>query len=101
MTLRKPSLRANAVARVISDRDISDDADSLADILADKSYGESVEQGLAKAKAKALSISLPECLVSQLEDAAFANKRSGNGQKTVSGIIKQALEISGYGNSKK
>jgi hypothetical protein len=48
------------------------------------------------AKARPLSISLPPEIVEQLEDQALENKRSGDGPKTISGILREILEEAGY-----
>jgi hypothetical protein len=75
--------------------------EALAKELADRPYGEvkpvkSVEVKVAPAKAKAISISLPPAMIEKLEDAALANKRNGFGAKTISGIVREALEAAGY-----
>lgn len=86
---------------------------ALAELLADRPYGEAsaaaakaeaeakaAEEAKAKAAAMAkprtLSISLPGGLIEKLEDAARANKRTELGPKTVSGIIRAALEAAGF-----
>lgn len=47
-------------------------------------------------KAKPISISLPPEVIQDLEDRVRANKLSGEGPRTVSGLIKEALKQSGY-----
>lgn len=75
-------------------------ADKLADALADKPYGgvksKPVAKSTAEAKAQNVSISLPPALIIKLQDSAMLNKRSGSDLKTVSAIIKDALEKAGY-----
>lgn len=69
-------------------------ADKLADAIADKPYGG--VKPAPEAKAQNVSISLPPALIVKLQDAAMANKRSGSDLKTVSAIIKDALARAGY-----
>lgn len=72
----------------------SAEADKLAKQLADKPYG-----GMKDVEPKAISlgISLPEPLVELLQDTARANKRGGSSDlRTVSAIIRDALERAGY-----
>ncbi len=110
MALKKPSQAARTV-------DVSAAADQLADQLADKPYGalsEKAQQAFLAVtpkslqvkkvarqegevpKARPLSISLPPEIVEQLEDQVRDNKRSGDGPKTVSGILRELLEKAGY-----
>ncbi|MCQ4235611.1 hypothetical protein NAV31_18110 [Pseudomonas stutzeri] len=75
--------------------------EALARELADRPYGEAkpteeVPVKAMPAKAKAISISLPPCMIEKLEDTALTNKRSGSGPKTISGIVREALEAAGY-----
>lgn len=94
MALKKPS---QAVAS--KNTATSEEADALARQLADRPYGEQkAAQGTVK-KAKALSISLPPDLIEQLEDAVRDNKRSGSGSRTISALIREALERDGYKNN--
>lgn len=44
-----------------------------------------------------MSISLPKSLVRQLEERRRLNKEEGDGPKTLSGLIRVALEKDGYG----
>ncbi len=79
----------------------SDQASALADLLADKPYGDPGRAVVSdavkpKPKAKVISISLPPALVESLEDHAHKNKKAGTGQKTVSGLIREALEAAGF-----
>lgn len=100
MALKKPSQAAKTAAS-------SEDADRLADQLANKPYGETLSKKAQEAidraakskeipKAKSVSISLPPEIIEQLEDEVRDNKRSGDGPKTVSGILREILEKSGY-----
>lgn len=74
----------------------------LAKALADKPYGHAVNASPAEAKmpesekAKPLAISLPPAMIQRLQDLAVANKRSGADLKTVSAIVRDALEKAGY-----
>ena len=75
----------------------------LAKELVDKPYGQHT-QAQAQAdnkmpeaeKAKPVAISLPPALIERLQDQALANKRSGAELKTVSAIVRDALEKAGY-----
>lgn len=90
MVLKKPSQAAGK-------RDVSPEAaDKLARQLADKPYGEKAPEPQGSQKAKPISISLPPSVIEQLEDAVRKNKRSGEGLRTISAIIKEALDIAGY-----
>ena len=75
-------------------------ADKLADVLADKPYGgvksKPESKATSEAKAQNVSISLPPSLIIKLQDSAMLNKRSGSDLKTVSAIVKDALEKAGY-----
>ena len=80
-----------------------EDIDALVDRLADRPYGKEVPQLPPPApqvppapKAKPISISLPPAVIQDLEDQVRANKLSGEGPKTVSGLIKLALKHYGY-----
>ncbi len=68
--------------------------DALARELVDKPYGEQ-RPAIAK-KAKPLTISLPPDLIEQLEDRARENKRKGEGAKTVSALVREALGLHGF-----
>ncbi|ONN17942.1 hypothetical protein B0B35_29715 [Pseudomonas aeruginosa] len=74
-------------------------AETLANALADRPYGEAKSTPVPAAvvkKAKPISISLPPEVIQDLEDRVRANKLSGEGPRTVSGLIKEALKNSGY-----
>jgi len=74
-----------------------DQIEKLANDLADKPYGQAKEKVTdPEKKAQAIGISLPPSMIEKLQDAALKNKRSGGGQKTVSGIIRELLEREGY-----
>ena len=69
------------------------EADKLANELADKPYGSKprdVEQDVEKLTRT--SISIPVTLQEQVEDLALRNKRAGAELRTVSAIVKVALE---------
>ncbi len=68
--------------------------DALARELVDRPYGESRPAGAKKAKP--LTISLPPDLIEQLEDRARENKRKGEGPKTVSALVREALGAFGF-----
>ena len=70
--------------------------EALADELADKPYGQKKEPILNTEDKESLSrttISLPTALLERLEDLAFSNKRTGKEPRTVSAIIREALNI--------
>ena len=72
--------------RPVSDQDIN----RLADDLADKAYGEQ-----KKANDDPLvrtSITIPQSMLFALEDAAVKNKRNGDELKSVSAIVRAAVE---------
>lgn len=71
----------------------SEQAEKLAQQLADKPYGGVKD---AEQKAQAMSISLPPSMIEKLQDTALANKRGGGDLKTVSAIVRDALERAGY-----
>lgn len=70
--------------------------DALARELVDKPYGES--RSVSTKKAKPLTISLPPDLIELLEDRARENKRKGEGPKTVSALVREALAAYGIVN---
>ena len=45
-----------------------------------------------------ISISLPKSMIRKLEERRLANKVDADGPKTVSGLIRMALEKEGYGS---
>jgi hypothetical protein len=81
--------------------------EALANRLADRAYGDDVStappvepelppEKPAKPKAKPISISLPPSVVAQLEDVVYDNKKSGDGPRTISAIVREALKAAGY-----
>ncbi len=92
MALKKPSQAAAGKSPVSSVA-----AEALARQLADRPYGEQKAAGSSAAiKAKPISISLPPSVIEQLEDTVRDNKRSGEGPRTISAIVREALEAAGY-----
>lgn len=91
MALKKPSQMA-AVKNTVTDQE----ANALASQLADRPYGEAKTSFEAGKKAKPLSISLPPDVIEQLEDAVRDNKRSGAGPRTVSALVREALDLAGF-----
>lgn len=91
-------------ATAVAKKQVSlEDIEALASELVDKPYGGTAEKKTAAvptvktlAKAKPVTISLPPGLIERLEDKALSNKRSGEGPKTVSAIVRAALEGAGY-----
>ena len=74
-----------------------DQIEKLAGELAGKDYGRPKEKtDDTEKKSQAIGISLPPSMIEKLQDTALKNKRSGAGQKTVSGIIRELLEKEGY-----
>ncbi|MBW5416302.1 ribbon-helix-helix domain-containing protein [Pseudomonas sp. MAG002Y] len=90
MVLKKPSQAAAGKSAT------PEEADALARQLADKPYGEKMRASESVKKAKPLSISLPPDMIEQLEDTVRDNKRSGSGSRTISALIREALERNGY-----
>lgn len=83
------------------------DIERLAQSLADKPYGEQMPASPTQTsptqtkipeseKAKPITISLPPSLIANIQDQAISNKRAGLDLRTVSAIIKDALEKAGY-----
>lgn len=68
--------------------------EKLAQKLSDKPYGGVKDN--PEPKAQNVSISLPPPMIAKLQDTALANKRGAGDLKTVSAIIKNALEQAGY-----
>lgn len=69
-------------------RDIAAEADALARQFADRPYGQDRKmEDLVRT-----SFTLPKHLLTELEDEALANKRAGREPKSVSAIIREALE---------
>lgn len=89
--LKKPSQAVAARSGVTAE-----EADALARQLADKPYGEKRPMPESAKKAKPVSISLPPDMIEQLEDTVRDNKRSGSGPRTISALIREALEREGF-----
>jgi hypothetical protein len=70
--------------------------EALADAIADRTYGDEPNKTEAQARPRPLSVSLPAHLILCLEDEVRANKLSGEGPRTVSGVVRQALKKAGY-----
>lgn len=70
--------------RVVTEKD----AEKLAEKFADKPYGETKQND----EMTRTSFSLPKSLLLELEDEALRNKRAGVEPKSVSEIIRRALE---------
>lgn len=92
MALKRPSQQATQ-NRVVTE----EEAEALADKLADKPYG-SMPQGPEKKSMSVLdevmtrtTISLPDSMLILMEDMARQNKRQGVDPKTVSGIVREAF----------
>lgn len=68
-------------------------AELLADQLADKPYGEKKQANTFQDEIVRTSISLPKSLLETLEDLTRHNKRQGIEPKTVSAIIRESLEF--------
>ena len=86
--VKKPSQQAGSRSEVTSEQ-----AEALAQRLADKPYGE--EKKTVSPEAESLSrntISLPTTLLRQIEDLAYINKREGNELRSVSAILREALK---------
>jgi hypothetical protein len=94
----KPRSATAAAKKPISPADV----EALANALVDKPYGDTLttkhllKPVAVSVKAKPVTISLPPSIIERLEDTALSNKRSGNGPKTVSAIVRAALEVAGY-----
>ena len=75
-----------------------EDVQKLVVALADKPYGEKAQLPLPirQPKPRPLTISLPDTMIERIEDAAMQNKRAGMRAKTVSAIVRGALEAAGY-----
>lgn len=88
---------AKAAQQEIPEAKIND----LIDQLADKPYGEPAKRGPGRPrrvpKATPLTISLPDTMIERIEDVALKNKRKKKDLRTVSAIIRDALEAKGYG----
>jgi len=92
MAVKKSSETANKRATVSQE-----DSERLARELADKPYDSQPQiKNVDNRKAVPVSVSLPPSILEQLEDAVRANKRSGKPLRTVSAIVKNALEAQGF-----
>lgn len=90
MALKKPSAQMQSRRKDISEAE----AEEIANRLADRPYGDSSVPTPAQAEASLLkrtSISIPAELLEKVEDTALKNKRQGNEPKSVSAIIRDAL----------
>lgn len=69
--------------------------DALESELVDKPYGVKVSSISTKVNEQTArtTISLPKSLLEKTEDIALKNKREGKDPKSVSGIIREALEF--------
>lgn len=83
MALKKPLRRKEVM---------EDDAEALANQLADRPYGEERKPSLQPETLARTTISLPEGLLRELEDRALSNKRTGVAPKNVSALVRVALE---------
>jgi len=71
---------------------LASQAGSLADLIADKPYGKhNKSECAATDEFITTSISIPQSMLRQLEDVALDNKRSMNGPKNVSALIRTAV----------
>lgn len=71
----------------VTDKDIS----RLADELADKAYGDVKKQSSDDPLVRT-TITIPRSMLTSLEDKALLNKRNGDDQKSVSAIIRAAVD---------
>lgn len=86
--LKKPSDKSLHPRRIVTE----DEADMLANKLADKPYGDDERAQAVQEKQARTTISLPDQLLRQCEDLAISNKRGNNGPKSVSALVRAALE---------
>ncbi|WP_261667019.1 CopG family transcriptional regulator [Erwinia mallotivora] len=89
--VKKPSQQASSRPAVTSEQ-----ADELAQRLADKPYGDpekSVAEKKMPEKQCRTTISLHESMLLKIEDLALKNKRNGMEPKNVSAIVREALEL--------
>ncbi len=71
---------------------IANQANTLADQIADKPYGKhNKSERVVGDEYITTSISIPQSMLQQLEDLALINKRSMNGPKNVSALIRSAV----------
>ncbi|MDD9338587.1 MAG: ribbon-helix-helix protein, CopG family [Providencia heimbachae] len=86
--VKKPSQQAaNNRIKVTSEQ-----AELLAKRLADKPYGSTENTLQEPEKQSRTTISLNESMLVKLEDMALKNKREGRDPKSVSAIVREALE---------
>lgn len=85
--VKKPSQQASNIRPIVTD----EQADALAQRLADKPYG-SLEKPEQEKQCRT-TISLGESLLRKVEDHALQNKRSGRDPKNVSAIVRDALNL--------
>lgn len=87
--VKKPSQQANNKPTGAT----AEQAEALADKLADKPYGDPLS--VAPPAPETLSrttLSLPTSLVRKLEDMALQNKREGKELRSMSAIVREALQ---------
>lgn len=89
MALKKPSQQANKLRRTAN----PGEADALANKLADKPYGDEAQHQPETEEQVRTSISLPKSLFHTIEDMARDNKRQGIEPKSVSAIVRNALNL--------
>ena len=75
----------NKSARAVTEQE----ADALAERLADRSYGEKKPEADPLVRT---TITLPKSLLVQLEDMSRKNKRAGKEPKSVSAVVRCAVE---------
>lgn len=104
----KPRSATAAGAKV--KQEIPDDkVNDLIESLADKPYGEPAKRGPGRPrktervpKPRPVTVSLPDTMIERLEDLARKNKRKNKKElKTISAIVRDALEARGYGEPPK
>ena len=89
--VKKPSQQASVRSDITPEQ-----ADALAQRLADKPYGDPEKLTATKPiseKQCRTTISLCESMLLAVEDLAIKNKRTGKDPKSVSAIVRDALEI--------
>ncbi|EPF64125.1 hypothetical protein [Pseudomonas syringae] len=92
MAIKKASETANRREQVSEEA-----SERLARELADKPYDTTpLAKAPDKRKPVPVSISLPPGILEKIEDDVRENKRSGKALRTVSAIVRYALEAQGY-----
>jgi len=88
--VKKPSQQASSRSTITPEQ-----ADELAQRLADKPYGdpEKTTPDKDSEKQSRTTISLNESMLLRVEDLALKNKRNGKELKSVSAIVREALEL--------